>query len=308
VLAWPSPGLVTVPSRLLDRRSRLGTVRHPVFADHHVHLGLVDASALAASGIGRVVDLGWSDDVAALAERAPVAASYAGRFVAAPGGYPGASRWAPPRCTSEVAEPRDAAAAVAHQAALGASLVKTTLNRDAGPVPDLATLQAVVAAGAQAGLPVVAHCQGPGMVELALAAGVTALAHTPWTHRLDDEVVAEAVEAGQTWVSTLDIHGYGTSSPDQDRAVDNLARFRAAGGRVLYGTDLGNGPLPATLNLREVGLLAAAGLSDDDLIAALTDPWPHTEHPTGLETEVPDGPGPLADRLAGARVVRTEEP
>ncbi len=163
-------------------------MRHPAFADHHVHLGLVDVSRLAASGIGRVVDLGWSDDVADLAAAAPVHAEYAGRFVAAPGGYPGASRWAPPRCTSEVAEPRDAAAAVMHQVALGAAVVKTTLNRDAGPVPDVATLSAVVVAAAEAGLPVVAHAQGPGMVELALAAGVPALAHTPWTHRLDDEV------------------------------------------------------------------------------------------------------------------------
>jgi hypothetical protein len=285
-------------------------VRHPVFADHHVHLGLVDADqqeALAASGIGRVVDLGWSDDVVALAGRAPVATSYAGRFVSAPGGYPGASRWAPPRCTSEVAEPREAAAAVAHQVALGASVVKTTLNRDAGAVPDVATLRAVVEAAAEAGLPVVAHCQGPGMVELALASGVTALAHTPWTHRLDDEVVAEAVDAGQAWVSTLDIHGYGTSSPDQDRAVDNLGRFRAAGGRVLYGTDLGNGPLPERLNLREVGLLADAGLTDDDLLAALSDPWPFAGDATGDETEVPDGPAPLVERLAGARVVRRGE-
>ncbi len=111
---------------------------HPAFADHHVHLGLVDASGLAASGIGRVVDLGWSDEVVALAQAAPVHAAYAGRFVAAPGGYPSASSWAPPRCTSEVAEPRDAAAAVAHQVALGASVVKVTLNRDAGPVPDVA--------------------------------------------------------------------------------------------------------------------------------------------------------------------------
>ena len=281
-------------------------MRHPVFADHHVHLGLVDASALAGSGIGRVVDLGWSDDVVALAERAPVAASYAGRFVAAPGGYPSASRWAPPRCTSEAAEPREAAAAVAHQVELGASVVKATLNRDAGPVPDVATLQAVVDAASAAGLPVVAHCQGPGMVELALAAGVTALAHTPWTHRLDDEVVAEAVEAGHAWVSTLDIHGYGTAGPDQDRAIDNLGRFRAAGGRVLYGTDLGNGPLPETLNLREVGLLADAGLTDDDLLVALTDPWPLADPPSGLATDVPDGPERLVERLAGARVVRTD--
>jgi hypothetical protein len=272
-----------------------------------VHLGLVDPSSLAGSGIGRVVDLGWSDDVVGLAQKAPVWASYAGRFVAAPGGYPGRSRWAPPRCTVEVAEPRDAAAAVAYQVSLGACVVKATLNRDAGPVPDLATLSEVVHAAAASGLPVVAHCQGPGMVELALAAGVSALAHTPWTHRLHDEVVAEAVEAGQAWISTLDIHGYGSPSAEQDRAVDNLARFHAAGGRVLYGTDLGNGPLPEALNLREVGLLAEAGLSDDDLVATLTDPWPFTGQQTAEETEVPDGPGPLAERLAGARVVRTTE-
>jgi imidazolonepropionase-like amidohydrolase len=283
-------------------------VRHPVFADHHVHLGLVDTTALAGSGIGWVVDLGWNDDVAALAAGAPVQVSYAGRFVSAPGGYPSASRWAPPRCTSEVAEPRDAAPAVAHQVALGASVVKVTLNRDAGAVPDVPTLEEVVGEAAQAGLPVVAHCEGPGMVELALAGGVGALAHTPWTHRLDDEVVAEAVDAGQAWVSTLDIHGYGTPTPDQDRAVDNLGRFRAAGGRVLYGTDLGNGPLPETLNLRELGLLADAGLSDDDLVAALGDPWPHASSPAGLATEVPDGPAPLVDRLARARVVRTDDP
>ena len=162
---------------------------------------------------------------------------------------------------------------------------------------------AVVTTAAEAGLPVVAHVQGPGMVELALAGAVPALAHTPWTHRLDDEVVAEAVDAGQAWISTLDIHGYGTPTPDQDRAVDNLARFHAAGGTVLYGTDLGNGPLPETLNLREVRLLVDAGLGNDALVAALTDPWPFADHPTTDATEVPDGPEPLTARLAQARVV-----
>jgi len=282
-------------------------VRYPAFCDHHVHLGLVDPSGFVASGIGRVVDLGWSDDVVALAQAAPVPAAYAGRFLAAPGGYPSASRWAPPRCTSEVAEPVDAVDAVAHQVALGASVVKVTLNREAGPVPDVATLRAVVDAALEADVPVVAHAQGPGMVELALAGGVPALAHTPWTHRLDEEIVGEAVAAGQAWVSTLDIHGYGTPSADQDRAVDNLARFHAAGGRVLYGTDLGNGPLPQTLNLREVGLLADAGLGDDELVAALTDPWPFSSAPAAGRTEVPDGPGPLVERLASARVVREGE-
>ena len=107
----------------------------PAFADHHVHLGMIDPSGLAASGIGRVVDLGWSDAVQGLAAEAPLAVQYAGRFVAAPGGYPSASRWAPPRCTTEVAEPSQADGAVSAQVALGASVIKATLNRDAGPVP-----------------------------------------------------------------------------------------------------------------------------------------------------------------------------
>jgi imidazolonepropionase-like amidohydrolase len=279
----------------------------PAFADHHVHLGLIDPSGLAASGIGRVVDLGWSDAVQGLAAEAPLAVQYAGRFVAAPGGYPSASRWAPPRCTTEVAEPSQADGAVSAQVALGASVIKATLNRDAGPVPDLATLEAVVAAAAGAGLTVVAHVEGPGMVELAIAAGVGALAHTPWTHRLDDEVVAEAVDAGQAWISTLDMHGHGNSTPDRERAVDNLARFHAAGGRVLYGTDLGNGPLPETLNLREVDLLLAAGLSEDAVLAALTDPWPITdgEASPGVTTFLPDD-GSLTERLGHARVVEAE--
>ena len=207
-----------------------------------------------------MVDLGWSDDVVALGAERAGAAAYAGRFVDRAGRLP---------------ERQSVGAAALHQrggraprgrggrrpqSALGASV------REDDPQPGRrAGARRVDPAGRRpggrrAGLPVVAHCQGPGMVELALAGGVAALAHTPWTHRLDDEVVAEAVEAGQAWVSTLDIHGYGTPSADQDRAVDNLARFHAAGGRVLYGTDLGNGPLPETLNLREVGLLVDAGL------------------------------------------------
>ncbi len=284
-------------------------MRHPVFVDHHVHLGLVGAddpdhlAGLAATGIGRVVDLGWSDDVVSVVGAAPVPASYAGRFVTAPGGYPSGRPWAPPRSVTEVAEPADAGAAIRHQADLGAAVVKVTLNRDAGPVPDHATLTALVGTAAVAGLSVVVHAEGPGVVELALAAGVQALAHTPWTHRLDDEVVAEAVVAGQAWISTLDIHGYGEPTPDQDRALDNVRRFHAAGGRVLYGTDLGNGPLPVGLNLRELALLQEAGLDDEALLGALTDPWPLPTVDPDRATEVPDGPDPLLQRLAGAHVV-----
>jgi hypothetical protein len=53
-------------------------------------------------------------------------------------------------------------------------------------------------------------------------------------------------------------------------AIDNLRRFRAAGGRVLYGTDMGNGPASGGVERDELAALQDAGLSADDLVDALT--------------------------------------
>ena len=253
-------------------------MRKPGFIDHHVHLGLVDALELGVSEIAGVVDLGWDPTVVALAGRARASGlrvDLAGQFLTAPGGYPSDRAWAPDGSVGFLAGPADAVPAVEAQRALGATVVKLVLNCDDGPVPDVPTIASVVAAAE--GMPVVAHCQGSGMVELALAAGVGVLAHTPWTHRLDDAVVEECAATGQRWISTLDIHGYGERTPDQARALDNIGRFHRAGGSVLYGTDLGNGPLPLGLNQRELELLGEAGLSDDDVTAALVDPWPLEE-------------------------------
>lgn len=294
--------------RLRDTDLR-GSV-HPVLRDHHLHLGLLDEAALGglpASGIGAAVDLGWSPDVVALAERAPLRVHYAGGFLTAPDGYPGGRPWAPHAAVRALDGPDDAADAVEEQRRLGASVVKVVLNRDDGPVPDLATLQAVVRAADARGLTVVAHVQGAGMVELAVPAGVAALAHTPWTHPVDPDVVAECVAAGMAWISTLDIHGYGTRTPEQEQAVANLRSFHAAGGRVLYGTDLGNGPLPVALNLRELALLREAGLDDAALLDALSDPWPG---PVGADvvTFLPgEADEDLLVRLAAARVVPATE-
>jgi imidazolonepropionase-like amidohydrolase len=52
--------------------------------------------------------------------------------------------------------------------------------------------------------------------------------------------------------------------------VDNLRRFAEAGGRVRYGTDLGNGAIPPGIHSREAAHLAAAGLSPDAILRAMT--------------------------------------
>ncbi|QIX26109.1 hypothetical protein ncot_05470 [Nocardioides sp. JQ2195] len=272
----------------------------PAFRDAHVHLGLVAYDDLAAGGLGGVVDLGWSPDIADLAAGAPVHVAYAGCFLTAPGGYPSDRSWAPEDCVRPVSGPADAAVAVAEQVGRGASVVKVTLHCDAGPVLDKTTLTAIVAA---AEVPVVAHVEGPGMTGRALAAGVGVLAHTPWTERLDDDLIDRAA-ASQRWISTLAIHD-GTSA--QEVAVDNLRRFHRAGGEVLYGTDLGNGDLPVGVNRREVELLQRAGLRNRAVIHALTAPFP-VPLGTDLRTFVPAIPDhDLAAWLAQAVVVRPEE-
>ena len=57
--------------------------------------------------------------------------------------------------------------------------------------------------------------------------------------------------------------------PELRTATDNLWRFARAGGKVLYGTDLGNGPIPAGIDLREVLMLWEAGLGAEAVLEAM---------------------------------------
>jgi imidazolonepropionase-like amidohydrolase len=246
-----------------------GTVL-PGFTDAHVHLGLIDGAALLAGGIAAVDDLGWDPAVAQRWPSDPTLPTvrFAGAFLTAPGGYPSGRGWAPPRSVLEVRTPDAAPDAVDAQLAAGASFIKLTLNSVAGPVLDDATLAALVAHAHAAGTTVTAHTEGAGQAERAFAAGVDRLAHTPWSERLDDDLL-DAMAGTQQWVSTLDIHGWGNYGAHFATAQDNLRRFHARGGTVVYGTDLGNGALPLGINLRELRALRDAGLDNDDLVRSI---------------------------------------
>ncbi|OLT54639.1 hypothetical protein [Cellulosimicrobium sp. CUA-896] len=223
----------------------------PPFTDAHVHLGLVDATALVPHGIAAVHDLGWIPEVAAgwardgdrdaraggaaseangvevarengrpnaegdgaaspSTEGAPPAdpaspstegaapadpaprtphVAFAGAFLTAPGGYPSDRSWAPPGSVVEIATPDDAVAAVDQQLRAGASFVKVALHSTAGPVPDDATLAAVVGRAHERGVAVVAHAEGPGQAARAFEAGVDRLAHAPFSERLPDALL-----------------------------------------------------------------------------------------------------------------------
>jgi len=250
----------------------------PGFLDAHVHLALIDPGRLSAGGIGRVLDLGgWAPTAGSRSGTATAAPSpetrYAGQFLGAPGGYPSRASWAPAGSFCPVASPRDAAAAVQQQADAGAAVIKVTLNTVAGPVVSADTLAAIVAAAHERMLPVAAHTEGAGQAAAAFAAGVDLLAHTPFSEALPGDLLT-AMAGRLSWISTLDIHGWGERTAPFEVACDNLRRFHARGGRVLYGTDLGNGPLPVGLNRREILALLDCGLSPDDLLGALTADFP----------------------------------
>ena len=306
------------PDAALCRRAITGEhgVSLPPFTDHHVHLHLIDEQALAPGGIAAVLDLGG--DPVALAQRPAHGiprVAYAGAFLTVADGYPAGRSWAPPQIVREITDPSKhpgvpggAATAVDEQASFGASVIKVALNSVTGAVPDADTLAAIVATARDRGLPVVVHAEGEGMPQLAADAGVDAFAHTPFSGFVGRAFIAHAVAAGQVWISTLAIHDDPEAA---ESARLNLAGFAAAGGRVLYGTDLGNGERPVGVVAEEVAGLDRAGVRGAALIAAMADPWPAAAPPSGVSTFVP-GAVPthldeVAEWLRGATVVPTEE-
>ena len=273
----------------------------PGLIDAHVHSGLVDLATVRAGGIAGVWDLGSvPTSIAALAaaadQRKLPKIRYAGPFLIAPGGYPSDRPWAAPGSWRAIHSPADGAEAVAAAQAIGAELIKITAHAG-GPQLDPATMTAIVDAAHGLGLEVVVHAEGPGTVEAAYEAGADLLAHTPWTEPLDPGL-ARACAGRMRWISTLDIHGWGTETPERVTAIGNMRLFLEYGGRVRYGTDLGNGPLIPGVNPREIRALQAAGLSPDDILTAMTGPelsWV----PGGLDLD----PARFADSLATARVL-----
>lgn len=261
-----------------------------LFTDHHVHLQLVDDRLLAGSRLGRVVDLGANPEVirslsghnsgeiatdrpgsgpngpnrAGSQELRRPIIEYAGAFLTAPGGYPSDRPWAPTGSVREIADPERAAMAVDEMVAAGASAIKVVAHSESGRVLDDESFRAVVEAAAAHGLPVVAHAEGAGQAQRAVALGAVRLAHAPFTDRLDDDAIA-AQAATVAWISTLAVHD------EQQRtiAIDNVRRFAAAGGTVLYGTDMGNGDTPVDLRDAEVEALREAGIDGLALLRAL---------------------------------------
>lgn len=236
--------------------------------DAHVHLGLVDRDAVATSVLGRVVDLGGplTAGLTLGSSGTPLRVEIAGPFLTAAGGYPSDRAWADPAWVREISDAATAGRTIDEIADAGATWAKIASNSTAGPMFSDEMLGLLVDLAARRGLGVVIHAEGSGEAARALRSGATHLAHAPFTEPLSSAEISAHAER-MTWISTLAIHPAG--SAERAIAVENVAAFHAAGGRVLYGTDMGNGPTPAGLNLAELDALRDAGLTTSDLRVAL---------------------------------------
>jgi hypothetical protein len=244
----------------------------PGVVDRHVHLGLVDRALLADGPVAEVHDLGWDPrESTAWAATPPsgVRVRYVGPFHTAPGGYPSGRSWAPDAAVRHVASRRAAAEAVADVAAAGGFAVKVALHAGMALLPD-DVLGALVTEAHAAGLPVVVHAEGAGQAGRAVDAGADTLVHVPWTEPLSPQLIARA--AHMTWISTLAIHDRPGQPAGPEPALDNARRFVAAGGTLVYGTDMGNGPTPVGVNEREIELLGEVGLTGEALLRAVLGP------------------------------------
>ena len=229
----------------------------PAFIDSHVHLAYAfDEPTLAAGGIAAAVDLAAPLEFLEESHE-PLALIAAGPMITALDGYP-TQTWGAGGFGLEVDGVRAVRDAVDSLADAGAGVIKIPLGDEPSLTDD--EIVALVGRAHDRGLKVVAHALGDAEARKAALLGVDMLAHTP-VEPLTDETV-EAWHSGAV-ISTLD--AFGGSAV----VVDNLRRLRAAGATVLYGTDLGNTGIPA-IDPNEIGLLVAAGLDGEAIIAAGT--------------------------------------
>ena len=246
----------------------------PGFIDTHVHIGFYEPAEVLQGGVTTVRDLAWPpDEIFDLAARS-LSASFegptilaAGPMLTVEGGYPMRAAWAPEGTGHPLSDPAQVEVVIAGLVQRGAVVIKVALNPPVGPTFDARLLRTIVAAAHQAGLRVTGHIYGLDELNKALDAGIDELAHMLMSpEKIPAATIARMVEQDLVVVPTLSIF-YGG---DQTVAIENLRAFVEAGGRVVYGTDLGNeGPKPG-IDPREIEALHRAGLDTRAIVASGT--------------------------------------
>lgn len=172
------------------------------------------------------------------------------------------------------ATPWGAAATVAFQARQGARLTKLFTGSYVTPtrVKPMrpAVARAAVRAAHQRRMLVLAHPSNHVGTRIAVEAGVDALAHVPDETEGTEELLGLAADRGIRIVPTLSMFAATVTADEAYLAPIRAALrgFVSAGGRVLFGTDVGYMAERGTSG--EFRALAASGLTAADILRTLT--------------------------------------
>jgi imidazolonepropionase-like amidohydrolase len=239
----------------------------PGFVDLHVHVGgnpELTAASMLGGGITTARDVG--SPLSALRPPGLLAGlrmRMSGPLVTVPGGYP-----TPIWGSSLALDVRGTAAARRAVRLLvdrGAEVIKISLEPGGGAWPMLTVteIRAIVAEAHRHGVDVTAHAAGIEGIRRALGGGVDELAHAPCG--ADDVLLRRLAARRIPVVPTLHVLRVAVGGCD---AV--TARFVELGGRLLYGTDIGNRGIPLGIDVLELRLMRDAGLTPLEVLAAAT--------------------------------------
>ena len=177
-----------------------------------------------------------------------------------------------------VASPATARAAVRRLVHEGAAAIKVALeDGSAGgtflSMLTLAELRTIVGAAHRDGRIVIAHALEQTGVDRALAGRVDELAHMPCSH-VSARSVRTLAQRRIRVVATLHVADAVHATDPSFACPDGLANARlfvAAGGRLLYGTDMGsNAGIPLNVDVDELALMRRAGLTPVEVLRAAT--------------------------------------
>jgi imidazolonepropionase-like amidohydrolase len=261
-----------------------GKVLLPGLIDAHMHtvLGRPDLQHLADWGVTTGLDMAsWplefvtemraQTGVADIRSCTIPAAAPGGEHARLPG-FPAAGI---------VATPAQGRAFVARRVDDGADYIKIVTEAAPPAGMDQATVDAIVTAAHEHGLPVVAHAVTTGAFHVAIQAGVDISTHAPLDGVLDDDAVQRMRDAGMVSVPTLTMMEAvaelrAALGLRYEYARDTVTKFHQAGLPILAGTDANSAPgVPASpphgesLH-HELELLVAAGLSPAEALRGAT--------------------------------------
>jgi len=296
-------GRVSIPpgSRVIDVRG--GTVLPGVINAHvHIRSNMALLKEWARAGVTSVRDVGGPENYAGAGENNRdshwARLVTAGPMISVPGGYPSVP-WGSTDMVA-VVSPEDAYRKANRQLDKGADIIKIAVEHGSVfgmDIPSLTTeeVSSVVRAAHERGTRVSVHLLASADLAQSLESEVDDIAHMV-VDDVPDSLLKTMVEKDVYWEPTLELwHNVGRGFGP--KAIQNLAKFVRAGGKIALGTDFGgyNTPFELGMPIKEMLWMQEAGMTNMQIIVSATR---NAAHVCNLDGQLGTlEPGKIADIL-----------